>query len=155
MPNQQQVESLWYNSRDLCTFITTGMQSPSVFFLARWQSDLFHCVSRNIVFRVCGNTLCHCGKPPTLKNHVWRGPHSSWCALRRRSELHHEYSEKYSQLLRELLPDKQVPASIYFSGNSIDIAPQITPPATEADHPGQRESSTDHIHHTLEHPYTL
>ena len=54
-------------------------------------------------------------------------------------------SEKYSQLLREQLPDKEAPASIDPSGESVDSAPRSTPPATEADHPGRRELSKDHI----------
>ena len=55
-------------------------------------------------------------------------------------------SEKYSQLLRELLPDKEAPASIDPSGESVDSAPRSTPPATGANHPGRRELSKDHIH---------
>ena len=55
-------------------------------------------------------------------------------------------SEKYSQLLRELLPDKEMPTSIDPLGESVDSAPRSTPPATEADHPGQRELSKDCIH---------
>ena len=54
-------------------------------------------------------------------------------------------NEKYSQLLRELLPDKEAPTSIDPSGESADSAPRSTPPATEADHPGQREPSRDRI----------
>ena len=45
-------------------------------------------------------------------------------------------NEKYSQLLRELLPDKEAPTSIDPSGESADSAPRSTPPATEADYPG-------------------
>ena len=58
------------NSCDLHAFMTTGMQSPSAIFLACWQSDLFHCVSR----KVCATVASHIHPSqtqPTYLQLVW------------------------------------------------------------------------------------
>ena len=56
-------------------------------------------------------------------------------------------NERYSQLLKELLPDRDTPAPTNPSGESVDSTPRSAAFVPEADHPGQSKTSEESCQH--------